>query len=92
MNKNEQSAGTKTEQRTAADNSTSASLEQNGLLAEVPVRVQRSRQHKQVSPNGLPIIYVGRPTKFGNPFKVGYKGLTASDCLNLYRIHAKKNS
>ena len=70
----------------------SASLEQNGLLAEVPVRVQRSRQHKQVSPNGLPIIYVGRPTKFGNPFKVGYKGLTASDCLNPYRIHAKKNS
>jgi len=36
-----------------------------------PVRIQRSRQHKQVSPNGLPIVYVGRPTKWGNPFKVG---------------------
>ena len=35
-----------------------------------PVRLQRSRKHKQISPNGLPIIYVGRPTKWGNPFKV----------------------
>jgi len=36
-----------------------------------PIRIQRSRQHKQVSPNGLEIVYVGRPTKWGNPFKVG---------------------
>ena len=36
-----------------------------------PVRIQRSRKHKQVSPNGLPIVYVGRPSKFGNPYKVG---------------------
>lgn len=35
-----------------------------------PVRIQRSRKEKQVSPNGLPIIYVGRPTKWGNPFKI----------------------
>ncbi len=35
-----------------------------------PVRIQRSRQHKQISPNGLPILYVGRPTKYGNPFQV----------------------
>lgn len=34
-----------------------------------PVRIQRSRQHKTVNPNGLPIIYVGRPSRFGNPFK-----------------------
>lgn len=33
-------------------------------------RVQRSRTQKQVSPNGLPIIYVGRPTVWGNPFKL----------------------
>lgn len=33
-----------------------------------PIRVQRSRKHKQVSPNGLPIIYVGRPSEFGNPY------------------------
>jgi len=35
-----------------------------------PVRIQRSRKHKQVSPNGLPIVYVGRPSQFGNPFFV----------------------
>lgn len=35
-----------------------------------PIRIQRSRQHKQVSPNGFPIKYVGRPTKWGNPYKV----------------------
>jgi hypothetical protein len=35
-----------------------------------PLRIQRSRQHKQVSPNGLPITYVGRPGKWGNPFAV----------------------
>ena len=36
----------------------------------IPVRVQRSRKHKQVSPNGLQIVYVRRPGKWGNPFKV----------------------
>jgi len=36
-----------------------------------PIRIQRSRQHKQVSPNGLAIVYIGRPSKFGNPFKMG---------------------
>ena len=41
----------------------------NPMLNAVPVRLQRSRQHKQVSPNGLPIVYVGRPGKWGNPFK-----------------------
>lgn len=40
------------------------------LLAEVPVRIQRSRQRKQVSPNGLPIVYVGRGSRWGNPFRL----------------------
>lgn len=35
-----------------------------------PVRIQRSRTKKQISPNDLPIVYVGRPTKFGNPFRI----------------------
>lgn len=39
-------------------------------LRPAPMRITRSRKQKQVSPNGLPIIYVGRPTKWGNPFKV----------------------
>jgi len=55
---------------TKDDDGTSAPLAQNRLLAEVPVRVQRSRQHKQVSPNGLPIAYVGRGTRWGNPFRL----------------------
>jgi hypothetical protein len=58
-----------------ADLLPSACLVQNGMLNAGPVRLQRSRQHKQVSPNGLPIIYVGRPGKWGNPFRVsGQKG------------------
>lgn len=35
-----------------------------------PTRIQRSRQHKQVSPNELPIVYVGRGSRWGNPFRV----------------------
>lgn len=36
-----------------------------------PERVQRKRTKgsKMTSPNGLPIVYVGRPTKWGNPFE-----------------------
>lgn len=43
----------------------------NTMLAEVPVRMQRSRRHKNHSPNGLPVVYVGRPTKWGNEFIEG---------------------
>ncbi|HRN80188.1 MAG TPA: DUF4326 domain-containing protein [Ferruginibacter sp.] len=70
----------------------------NALLPAVPVRIQRSRQHKQVSPNGLPIVYVGRPTKWGNPHKVGvslakepresqydYRRMTAEDAVKAFR-------
>ena len=37
----------------------------------IPIRIQRSRKHKQISPNGLRIKYCGRPGIYGNPFKVG---------------------
>lgn len=40
------------------------------MCSAKPVRIQRSRQKKQVSPNGLPIVYVGRGSKWGNPFKI----------------------
>lgn len=49
-----------------------------------PIRIQRSRQHKQVSPNGLPIVYVGRPSIWGNPYKAGVDG-SISACLFKYR-------
>lgn len=35
-----------------------------------PVRIQRSRQKKQISPNGLPIKYCGRPSSWSNKFRV----------------------
>jgi hypothetical protein len=39
-----------------------------------PVRIQRKRTKgfklQDASPNGLPVKYVGRPTKWGNPIKL----------------------
>lgn len=47
----------------------------NEMLAEGPVRIQRIRHQKQVSPNGLPVVYVGRGSRWGNPFRVvEYRG------------------
>lgn len=40
-----------------------------------PVRIQRSRQKGWTVPeNGLETVYVGRGSKWGNPFKVGEDG------------------
>jgi uncharacterized phage-like protein YoqJ len=36
-----------------------------------PVRIQYRRGQPMRSPNGLKCVYVGRPTPFGNPFRVG---------------------
>ncbi len=56
--------------------------------AFTPVRIQRSRKVKQVSPNLLPIQYVGRPGKWGNPYKIGGEhGLTTIDqILEAYKL------
>jgi Domain of unknown function (DUF4326) len=35
-------------------------------------------------------VYVGRPTKWGNPFLVGMDG-TATDCVAMYRERIGKN-
>jgi hypothetical protein len=56
-----------------------------------PLRLQRSRQQKLESPNGLPIKYVGRPSVWGNPFVIGEpdrmgKGLIKAErAVELYR-------
>jgi len=64
-----------------------------------PVRVQRSRKHKQVGPNLLETKYVGRPSKWGNPFKIGERSphnynvtLDTEHCMELYKqiIESKK--
>lgn len=53
-----------------------------------PVRIQRSRIRKQVVPNLLETKYVGRPSKWGNPFKVGGEhGLTTIEqILDAYKL------
>jgi hypothetical protein len=42
-----------------------------------PVRLQRSREKgaRLVSPNGLPIVYVGRPSMWRNQYAITRKGL-----------------
>jgi hypothetical protein len=44
----------------------------NNLNQLQPIRLQRKRTKgfKLISPNGLPIIYVGRGSRWGNPFKL----------------------
>lgn len=46
-----------------------------------PVRVQRRRARGWTMPANT--VYVGRPTKWGNPFIVGKDG-TAQECFTLY--------
>lgn len=59
-----------------------------------PQRIQRKRTKgwdmQKASPNGLAVVYVGRPTKWGNPFKVGKDG-TAKECVDKYRKHIGGN-
>lgn|SRR3990167_709161 len=64
----------------------------NGINA-IPTRIQRNRKHKQVSPNGLPIVYVGRPSKWGNPFIIGIYSEYREDCLRAYNswLNGKSN-
>lgn len=42
-------------------------------MTPIPVRIQQSRKKgaRLVSPNGLPVVCVTRPSKWGNPWRVG---------------------
>lgn len=42
-----------------------------------PARIQRSRKKGWRMPDG--VVYVGRPTRFGNPFRIGTPG--PDDCM-----------
>ena len=44
----------------------------------IAVRIQRRRTKGFIStaPNELPTVYVGRPSKWGNPFRVGIDAVT----------------
>lgn len=48
----------------------------------MPVRIQRKRTKGWKMPDNA--VYVGRPTGWGNPFKVGEHG-DAAECVNLFR-------
>ena len=48
----------------------------------MPKRIQRKRTKGWKMPEEA--VYVGRPTKWGNPFKVGREG-DAEMCVALYR-------
>ena len=56
----------------------------------MPKRIQRKRSKGWRMPEGA--VYVGRPTKWGNPYKVGEfdsgfgRILSLQDCLNNYEI------
>jgi len=50
----------------------------------MPKRIQRRRtRHWQTIPKA---IYVGRPSPWGNPYRVGVDG-TADQCVRLYIAH-----
>jgi hypothetical protein len=53
------------------------------------IRIQRSRKHKQISPNGLPVIYVGRPSKWGNPFDL--KTYSRTESIKKYKAYLLSN-
>lgn len=62
----------------------------SGSLAARPKRIQRQRTKGwRMPPNA---VYVGRPTKWGNPFRVGvsyhgYPPMTADIALRAFRIN-----
>jgi hypothetical protein len=53
-----------------------------------PVRIQRKRTKgfnlQAASPNGLPVVYVGRPSKWGNPY-VAETDAERANAVELFR-------
>ena len=49
----------------------------------MPIRVQRTRKKGGGIPDGA--VYVGRPSKWGNPFVVGVDG-TRARCVRLFKL------
>ena len=51
-----------------------------------PVRIQYVKGRRMRSPNGLMCAYVGKPTPFGNPYKVGQGNtLTRAEAVEAFR-------
>ncbi len=50
----------------------------------MPQRIQMRRTKGWRKPAG--VVYVGRPTRWGNPYRVGLDG-TAAECVEKFRQH-----
>lgn len=59
-----------------------------------PIRIQRKRTKgfnlQKASTNGLPVVYVGRPTRWGNPYSVEEYGREKAIELFQYNIMANE--
>lgn len=56
--------------------------EGSAYAVKVPSRIQRRRTRGWTMPDGA--VYVGRPTKWGNPFRIDIDG-SAAACVDKYR-------
>lgn len=52
----------------------------------MPKRIQRKRKKGWMMPEGT--VYVGRPSKWGNPFRVGRHYPTATAAVRAFRVYA----
>mgnify|MGYP001560173038 CR=1 FL=1 len=56
----------------------------------MPKRIQRKRTKgfrlQDASPDGLPVVYVGRPSRWGNPFEVD-KGVSRQEAKDRFAVH-----
>jgi hypothetical protein len=53
-----------------------------------PKRIQYQKRVPMQSPNGLPCAYVGRPTRWGNPYRVGEANTqTRAEAVDAFRKH-----
>jgi hypothetical protein len=50
-----------------------------------PQRIQVRRIKGWRLPDGA--VYVGRPTRWGNPFRLGHDGATRAEVVDLFRAH-----
>lgn len=58
--------------------------------AASPQRIQYKRSRRMASPNGLQCVYVGRPTQWGNPYRVGAANtLTRAEAVDAFRAYVR---
>lgn len=67
---------------------TLAANDSNRVQPEV-MRLQRTRKKNYRLPENS--VYVGRPTKWGNPFRIGKEAESAEDAVELYKEHLQNN-